>query len=350
MKKIFVLAFAAALTAVSCNQIINGGTGSMGVFRSDDFGDHFRAVNTITKKTNLNSTSVNCLAFDPTDSNIIYLCSSAGVYKTVDGGGSWKLLVTNILVADIAIDPTNPQTIYAAGVSDNHAKIIKTADAGVSWTELYTEPTTSNIARGIVVDPKDRLHLIAGLDTGEIIHSTDGGVTWQIATDIHDYITKIKFGPNGNLYAMALDNGLYESKDSGQTFSLISSALTSSIGDFQTTLATATRFLDLAFDAQQRGVLYVAAPEGLVRTVNDGANWSYMKMPVRNGELRTSAVAVNPRDSNNIYAVIGSTLFKTTNGGVTWETKPLPSGQEVRIILIDPSSPNTLYLGLGVSK
>jgi hypothetical protein len=44
---------------------------------------------------------------------------------------------------------------------------------------------------------------------------------------------------------------------------------------------------------------------------------------------------------------VGSTFFRTTNGGVTWETRKLPTEQKVRHILVDPDEPNNIYLGMG---
>jgi photosystem II stability/assembly factor-like uncharacterized protein len=350
MKKILLISFALVFIAASCNSLISGGSGSMGVYRSEDSGDSFNAINKIDKKNNLNSLSVNNLIFDPGNSQTLYLASGPGLYKSTDSGQNWKLILTNILVADIAVDPTSADTLFVAGSSDSHGKIVKTTDSGGSWKDIYTEPTTSNTVTALAIEPGNHLHILAGLKAGEIIHSRDGGTTWQVSTDIHDQVYRIKYGPNKNPYVLAINNGLYESSDNGITFRNLTGVLSNGFVSLNSNFSAVSRFYDLAFDPRQSGVFYLATDVGLVRTTNDGVDWAYMNMPVRNSVLRTSAVAVNPRDSNNLYAVVGDTLFKSINGGVTWETKLLPTGQEVRGILIDGNSPNVIYLSLGVKK
>jgi photosystem II stability/assembly factor-like uncharacterized protein len=350
MKRLSLLILALVFAAASCNSLLFGGTGNMGVFKSDDSGDNFHEVNKVDKKNNLNSTSVNAIAFAPGNTQIVYMGASAGLYKTENAGDSWNLILTNISVADVAVDPTDTGTIYAVGVSGGHGKIVKTTDNGGSWHDEYTEPTTENPVRTLAVNPLNHFDIWAGLTLGEIIHSVDGGNTWQLVTDLHDFVYRLRFGPNNNVYALTQVNGFFESRDGGKTLTNLTGALTNGIVNLNEDFSAVSKFLDLAFDLKQKSVIYLSTNAGLVRTVDDGANWSFIKMPLRNSELRTSAVAVNPFDSNNIYATVGSTLFKSINGGVTWETKLLSTGQEVRQILIDPTSSNVIYLGLGVHK
>ena len=350
MKKNFILICALLFVAASCNSLIFGGTGSSGVFKSTDSGHTFQESNKIDKKNSIANISVNSLAFDPTDTDILYLSSSSGIYRSQDAGATWKLFVTNILVADFAIDPFDTNIIYAVGSVDGHAKVIKTTDGGQSWRDKYTEPTTGILARTVALDPKNHLHIMTVLSSGELIESTDGGDTWQVVTKFEGHIISLRYAPNGKPYLMTSDAGLFASNDNGKSFTNISSVLTEiSIGS-DPTLSTVGQFLDYAFDVRQPNVIYLATDQGLVRSVNSGGNWMFMKMPVRNGLLRTSAIAVNPKDSNNLYAVIGDTMVISINGGITWETRPLPTGQEVHQLLIDPNSPNVMYMSLGVRK
>ncbi|MBX4205281.1 MAG: hypothetical protein KW788_03825 [Candidatus Doudnabacteria bacterium] len=349
MKKNLILVLSLVFVAASCNWL-TGASGAMGVLRSEDSGGNFSPRNSIDNKTNLNSVSVNDLVFEPGNSQNLYLASAAGAFKSTDAGQSWKILLTNILVADLSIDAQDTSTIYVVGSSDNHGKIVKTTDGGGSWKDIYTEPTTGDSVMSIAVDPTNHMHLLAGLKAGEIIQSLDAGTTWQVAADLHDQVSRVRYGVNKRPYVLAYNYGLYESKDGSSNFTNLTGTLTNGLVNFNSNFSAVSNFLDLAFDVKQTGVLYLATDVGLLRTINDGAEWSYMSMPVRNSVLRTSAIGVNPKDSNNLYAVVGSTLFKSINGGVTWETKPLPSGQEVRQILIDASSPNVIYLGLGVRK
>jgi photosystem II stability/assembly factor-like uncharacterized protein len=278
------------------------------------------------------------------------MASGPGLYKTTDSGNSWKLLLTNILVMDVFVDSTDSNTIYVAGSSGSHGKLVKTSDGGGSWKDIYTEPTKTNATVAVAIDPINHLHVVAGLSAGEVIQSQDGGITWQSYATLNDQIYRIIYGPNKRLYVLTKTLGLFESLGSNSEFTNLTTSLTNGYTNIDSNFSSVASFLDLAFDKKQTSVIYLATDAGLVRTVNDGASWNYMKMPVRNSLLRTAAIAVNPQDSNNLYAAVGSTLFKSNNGGVTWETKQLPSSQEVRVILIDAGSSNVIYLGLGVRK
>ncbi|MBX4191442.1 MAG: hypothetical protein KW804_01430, partial [Candidatus Doudnabacteria bacterium] len=86
--------------------------------------------------------------------------------------------------------------------------------------------------------------------------------------------------------------------------------------------------------------------QGLFRSVNDGKDWAFMSMPVRNAALRVSAISVNPQNSNNLFVSVASTLYKSVNGGLTWETKSLPTTTTIHTIVINPQSTNIIYLGL----
>ena len=57
-----------------------------------------------------------------------------------------------------------------------------------------------------------------------------------------------------------------------------------------------------------------------------------------------------PGNCNNIFVSIGSTIFKSLNGAITWETNELRTEQAIRVVTIDPKERNIVYLGLGDKK
>lgn len=335
--------------AASCNisDPLNITTGARGVFKSEDGGESFHSANSLGKG-NINNVSVNALAFEPGNSEVMYLAGSSGIYKTEDGAKNWTYILTRIAVADLAISPNNPSTIYAAGVSGNNGKIIKSLDDGNNWSEIYTEPSKSNPVMSMAVSSSSLV--IAGLSTGEIIRSFDGGSTWQAGQDLQDRIIKIRFDSNNTAYVLTRTAGIFKSVDSGHTWTKISEVLTRDNVFNNTTVPAVSVFHDFSLDSRLPGVIYLAAEEGLYRTVNDGQNWNILGLPLKDKALKVSALAVNPSNSNNILLSVGSTMLKSLNGGLTWETKGLRTEQPVRLIAIDPESANIVYLGLGERK
>ncbi len=114
-------------------------------------------------------TGIYTLTFHPTDANVLYLATSAGVFKTPDAGATWQefplIIPPSLLpVFVVAVDPKNPENIYVAATS----QIYKSKDGGVSW-EVHKVPTAKNV-RVLVFSPDSPEH-----EQGE---SASSGVLW----------------------------------------------------------------------------------------------------------------------------------------------------------------------------
>ena len=348
MKKFLILILGLSLTAASCDVggLFDLGSGTRGVFKSEDGGKTFSAANLIAGKGDISGVNVNSLVFDSSNADILYLGSSNGIFKSTDSAKSWRYILSGIAVASMAVDPFSSNIVYAAGLSGGKGKIVKSLDSGTSWVDIYTEASKNNPVTAIAASSSNSQLILAGLATGEILRSMDSGRTWQASKDLASRVMSIKFGSSGSVYALA-QNGLYKSSDSGSSWVTISSTISgqvlSQIGQNQISV---TGFDYLALDKRQAAVVYLGTDQGLFRTVNDGANWAQLALPVKNASLQVGAVAVNPNNSNNLFAGIDSTMFQSINGGITWETKVLPTTTLIRIIEVNPQSNNMIYLGL----
>ena len=336
--------------AASCdlvNLIIGSPTGLRGVFKSADNGETFRPAMSLPKG-DLSGVSVNSLAFDTSSPDIIYLASPSGIYKTEDAAGHWRYILSGLAGARVAVDPKDPKIIYAVGLVGQNGKIIKSFDGGASWVDIYTEPSKNNPVLALDISKSNPAVLVAGLGNGEIIRSLDAGQTWQSSRDFADRVLSLEFAPNGDLFALTLAKGLFRSSDSGINWTAASGALaTVSVDVIGQSAGTVSKFDYLALDKRQPGVLYLGTDQGLFRSVNNGAFWSILPLPVKNTALRVTSVAVNPGNSNDVLVAVGNTVFKSTNGGVTWETKVLNTQAEIKQIIINPQSTNIMYLGIG---
>ncbi|MGB3948784.1 MAG: hypothetical protein WBM13_12425 [Bacteroidia bacterium] len=86
---------------------------------------------------------VNCIRFDPSNSNIVYAGTpGGGLWKSTDGGNNWSLWntdqLTTLAISDVAIDPQNSQIIYLAsgdrdGISTYGIGVLKSTDGGLTW-------------------------------------------------------------------------------------------------------------------------------------------------------------------------------------------------------------------------
>ncbi len=158
------------------------------------------------------------------NSNVIYAgCNNGQVQVTADGGNNWNLRTTglpNAYCTRIATDPNNPAVAYAAfsGFTAN-AKVYKTTNYGVSWTNISSNLPNIPV-NCIVVNPSDVNNIFIGTDLGVFSTANSGG-TW-----VQD---------NSGLANVSVSDLDYRSSDN-KLF-----AATHGRGMFSTTLVTSVR-------------------------------------------------------------------------------------------------------------
>jgi len=129
---------------------------SFGMFKSADGGITWKKINKGLANADKN---INCIAVHPTDENIVYIGTYRdGVFKSTDGGITWSAASNGLMSEDVrslAIDPHSPDVVYAG--LGNGVGLYKTEDGGQSWN------ATSN---GIVVECPSYLQRIGQVNPG----------------------------------------------------------------------------------------------------------------------------------------------------------------------------------------
>ncbi len=172
-----------------------------GVYRSEDGGKSWKNMG--LKK----SEHIGRIVIDPRDSKAVYVAAEGplwgpggdrGLYKTTDAGKTWKAVLTiseNTGVVDVALDPSNPDIVYAAAYQRRRhvytminggpeGGLYKSTDAGATWNKLKSGLPTVDIGRiGIAVSPADPNTVYAAIEAadgkGGIFRSTNKGATWE---------------------------------------------------------------------------------------------------------------------------------------------------------------------------
>ncbi len=299
----------------------NAGGGSLaydgfGVFRSDDGG------NTWTPRGLENVGSIGRVAIHPTNPDIVYVAAMGtlfapnderGIYKTTDGGQSWEqvLFVSNITGGiDLAIDPSNPDNVYAAMWERTRSPetrdyggptsgIYKSTNAGTHWTELSNGLPSVDLGRiGIAISESEP----------EILYTT-----------IAD--------PNGP------HMGIYQTVDGGNFWFENSS-------DNITSVPFMWWFGRIAIHPKNPSLLYHI---GFLtsKSTNGGNSWApeFNQMHVDQ-----HTVWMNPDDEDEVWLGNDGGVYLTINGGLSFTSFNLPTTQ-FYACEIDHLAPSNLYGG-----
>ena len=292
---------AANITALAIDPLtpstLYAGT-SAGVFKSTDGGGQWRSVN-----AGLPGSVVNVLAIDPLVPETLYVGTSAGLYKSTDGAESWNGLNTGPNYPDIrslVLDPLAPATVYA-GMS---AGVHKSTDAGRTWNSLGSVLATS-LVYTLAIDPSTPATLYSGTPDG-VFKTTDGGGSWSAVNNglpkSYVQILAADTVTSGILYA-GTGEGLYKSSDSGESWNRSFWSLP---------------IVAFTLDPKLPSTIYIATPnDGMLFSPDGGANWTviYGIQTV----LHVNVLAVDPLTSGAFYAGTSNGLFRITDGGAKWE-------------------------------
>ncbi len=273
---------------------------------------------------------VRCILTHPTNPNVLWAGGAdGGVWKTMDGGGSWAPLndfMANLAVVTLAMDPTNPNVIYAgtgegAGNADaiQGAGIFKTTDGGTTWAQLTSTANSSfYFVDRLSVCPTNGSIILAATRNG-IWRSADGGNTWSQQNTAANMLDLMFASSGGNAIASSGDGTLLYSTDAGVTWSSASGISTSSR-------------IEVAYAQSSPNIVYASVDEvsGEIFVSNDGGQtYSYVSNPGHLGAQGwyANCIWVDPTNPN-LLVVGGLDLWRSTDGGNSftqisdWQSAP----------------------------
>jgi photosystem II stability/assembly factor-like uncharacterized protein len=176
-----------------------------GIYRSDSAGELFRKIQGIP----YSARRTRMLQMDPIDHNIVYAGTTEGLWKTIDGGTTWKHMTgSNIIINDVLIDPRQPSRVLLA---TDRSGVLASDDGGVTFT-ASNRGFTHRQAAALLVDRSNSNVLYAGVlndkEFGGVFISRDAGQTWKQNSDGLD-------GRDVFVLRQAADNTLVAGTDHG---------------------------------------------------------------------------------------------------------------------------------------
>lgn len=375
------LAVGAIAFAPGNQNIVYAGMGDMhscceylgsGVLKSVDGGATWTKVSNATLPQ---PASVGDIEVDPNNPNKVYLAlyrsldstnansfPYGGVYISNDGGVSWANVRTG-LPRDLAINPANPQIIYAAmrGVgtsgSGGVGGLYRSTDGGSTWSVAYSAPYPSAFSANGLRDVRvavssanpQRVYVYSGnLTTIRFAVSNDGGATFptdNFLTTVDDgqfgYNTYLQADPNNGDTVYIGSRDVYRSTDAGSTWI----NLTNSFGpppNFPYGPRNAKAHPDqhaLAFVPNSSGVFFIGNDGGLYRTADNGASFQSL-----NTTLSLTQFVSLVRHPVNLSITYGGTQDNGTQrriGPLAWEDVASGDGGH---LVINPANPSIFFV------
>jgi photosystem II stability/assembly factor-like uncharacterized protein len=162
-----------------------------GVYRSEDKGQHWKQISP-AESSEIHE--VESIAVDPNDPNTIYAGTWHLPWKTTDGGASWHNIKQGLIddsdVFSIIIDPTRPTVVYTSACSG----IYRSENAGELYRKVQGIPSTARRTRVLMQDPVNRKIVYAGTTEG-LYKTMDDGVNWSRITGPDVIINDIYINP-----------------------------------------------------------------------------------------------------------------------------------------------------------
>lgn len=283
------------------------------------------------------------LAIDPVTPTTIYAGSSGstegalgGVHKSIDGGTSWAPVLSNASVSALAIDPSTPMTIYAAVFG----AVQKSTDGAEIWNDASSGLTGLSSLNVLAIDPTNPQTLYAGTDQG-VFKSTNGAGSWSPDGLSTETILALAIDPvtSTTLYAGTSIDGVFK-RTAGNDWSNVTGSITGS-----------SNFQALAIDPASPTTVYLGTETYVYKTTDGGVTWDYADKFL---SLSCLALVIDPQTSTTLYVgTAAQGVYKSIDGGASWNSvnTGLPTsgftGAVVNIpaLAIDPLASSSIYAG-----
>lgn len=321
--------------------LTGGGSSDGGVFKSTDGGESWTqkvfAGQSGKKVFTIRGTSIQAMVFNPQDSKGIYITTTQnGIYKTADGAENWQ--ATAAATGDFpnfALDAKSPEIIYAS----SGGIVFKSPDGGGNWQQIYSESKKGLTISALAVDWFNANKIYAGNSEGSLFKSNDYGNQWSVIMRFNQKIKRILIDPkDSRTIYLVTDSAFYKSTKEGEEWVEITDKLSQFGG--------ANIINDLVIGGSS-GTLYLTSNYGLLKSTDGGMTWQAINTLVNFGSLALKELAVNPQNENEIFFSVSNFIHKSVDAGLSWKViKTIPTSREISNLLIDPSSPNQLYIGV----
>lgn len=330
-----------------------------GFYRSDDGGGSY-----VIHNAGFEDYFVECLAEHPVDPKTLYAGLKGGVYKSEDGGLTWRWLREGfpppqehafaMMVSKIVLDPQDPETVYAAIGQPREGRggqgaIYKSENGGASWRQIVQpgQLAPDLLVSDLAIHPQEPKRMLIATPKG-IFASEDGGATWAASNEglpPHHRTLRLAQSPSspqvvyvslkGEAGEAPWQAGVYRSDDGGRTWQPRVNGLRQATGKAGTSDMLCSWVRELAVHPQNPDIVYAGGATWwdatVYKTTDGGLNWKRAFEFGEKGNAQhawinfwgpsVTCLALSPKHPDTLYFGTSGTIYKTADGGATWQQR-----------------------------
>jgi len=273
---------------------------------------------------------VAAVAVAPGDPHVVYLAAyePGGLYRSVDGGGSWQAVgqgLESLAPLAIAVHPNNPDAAWVGTMAGGFC----TADGGQSWQPMAGLPSVPIYALAVMPDGQA---LYAGGEAMGVWRSDDGGQTWRAsqAAGGPGTILSLAVTPDEEVLAGTAGQGVWRSEKGGGQWRIVDGELAQA---YVPHLAVT-----------DNGRWYALAQNSLYLSDSGGRSWQMIGPP----DFEALSFAVGPGPAGRLYlGSKGHGLAVSQDGGKSWTLAgDTLHHADITCLAVDPVTPGRAFLGM----
>ncbi len=293
------------------------------------------------------SDTIVSIALHPTKSHIIYVATDEAVYKSSDTGQTWNRLageLTRTRVISLAIDPQLPANIFAGTMGDG---TYKSPDGGRTWhqfNEGIQKGTISAIVNQIVFNPRGTEMVYAATTVG-VFRSLNGGRSWEERmngmTEIN-FVVSLALDPQRpNVLYAGTTGGVYRTKNGTESWEKTSTGM---VAHDAKMASMALGVNSLAVDPTDSNRVFAGTTKGVYYSTDQGDHWTKLGGGIE--QAYVARVQIDPQHPDTIYLATSEQVQKSEDAGVTWQAKTQGlEAASIRSLQLSPKDSRILYIG-----
>ncbi len=245
----------------------------------------------------------------------------------------------------ITLDPQDSNVVLAGG---RNSLLFASEDSGANWNQLNFPKRNFGEITSILVDPADSKHYLAGMiaaDDAGIFESHDGGKSWAAVKDVADVGVRAlaASASKPSRFVAGTLRGVMLSDDSGRSWTRISDPQNPEMQGITA----------VAIDPKEPNIIYAGTAHLPWRTLDGGKTWE----SIHNGMIDDSdvfSIYIDPSNPTGIFASACSGVYASSTRGDVWrKLLGIPNtSRRTHVVRADPAQPLTLFAGttLGLFK